>query len=225
MASPRVWCAVVAAACLAPPAAAWRKVPHDGPLPVPTPQQLAYQGAISGLIHFGMATFFHDGDPGCTSSNWNACEAGGGCNSSDPASFAPTNLNVSAWVASFKALGATSAVLTAKHGCGFLAWQTATTLPDGRVYPYKASPSQRVLETFVDEMRAAGLGLGFYYSLVRLARARRAAPCGACAVAASSSSPPAARPPRPRRRRTTSSSTWRATTCAPRARCCPARRP
>ena len=37
---------------------------HAAPLPVPTPQQLAYQGSISALIHFGMATFFHDGDPG-----------------------------------------------------------------------------------------------------------------------------------------------------------------
>jgi len=32
--------------------------------PLPTPQQLQYQGGISALIHFGMATFFHDGDPG-----------------------------------------------------------------------------------------------------------------------------------------------------------------
>ena len=36
---------------------------------VPTPQQLAYQGEISALVHFGMSTFFHDGDPG-----WNALQ-------------------------------------------------------------------------------------------------------------------------------------------------------
>ena len=40
-------------------------IPRKGTLPVPTKQQLAYQGEISALIHFGMATFFHDGDPGC----------------------------------------------------------------------------------------------------------------------------------------------------------------
>ena len=40
-------------------------------LPLPTPQQLAYGGQISALIHFGMATFFHDGDPGCDANNWN----------------------------------------------------------------------------------------------------------------------------------------------------------
>jgi alpha-L-fucosidase len=31
-----------------------------------------------------------------------------------------------------KALGVKKAVLTAKHGCGFLLWDTATKLPDGR---------------------------------------------------------------------------------------------
>ena len=46
-------------------------LPHAGPLPVPTEQQLAYQGQISALIHFGMASFMHDGDPGCTARNWN----------------------------------------------------------------------------------------------------------------------------------------------------------
>ena len=34
-------------------------------------------GEISALIHFGMATFFHDGDPGCTPQNWNACDPKG----------------------------------------------------------------------------------------------------------------------------------------------------
>ena len=52
-----------------------------------------------------MATFFHDGDPGCTAQNWNACDPKGGCNSSDVKSFNPTNLNISAWVESFETLG------------------------------------------------------------------------------------------------------------------------
>ena len=62
-------------------AAAFTDVPYAGSLPVPTPQQLEYQGSISALIHFGMATFFHDGDPGCTAENWNGCDPKGGCNS------------------------------------------------------------------------------------------------------------------------------------------------
>lgn len=40
------------------------------PLPIPTPQQLRYQGSMNALVHFGMATFFHDGDPGCDRDNW-----------------------------------------------------------------------------------------------------------------------------------------------------------
>ena len=52
------------------------------PLPIPTPQQLRYQGGMNDLIHFGMATFFHDGDPGCDKNNWNGCDPNGGCNSS-----------------------------------------------------------------------------------------------------------------------------------------------
>eukprot|EP00048_Salpingoeca_helianthica_P015607 m.227635 g.227635 ORF g.227635 m.227635 type:complete len:468 (+) comp17272_c0_seq1:38-1441(+) len=133
--------------------------------PRPTPQQLAYGGEISALIHFDMSTFFHDGDPGCTDRNWNACEAGGGCSSSQVSSFRPTNLNVSAWIQSMKDLGATSAVLTAKHGCGFLLWETKTSLPTGEPYRYHVPPALPVLEQFVDQCRAAGIGYGFYYSL------------------------------------------------------------
>ena len=134
-------------------------------LPIPTPEQLRYAGSISALIHFGMATFFHDGDPGCDRQNWNGCDPNGGCNSSDVRSFDPSNLNVSNWVQSFVDLGATSAVLTAKHGCGFLAWRTNTTLPDGREYPYHVAEDQQVARQFVAATSAAGIGYGFYYSL------------------------------------------------------------
>ena len=50
-----------------------------------------------------------------------------------PNSFAPSRLNVSNWVESMLAIGATEAVLTAKHGCGFYLWPTNVTLPDGCV--------------------------------------------------------------------------------------------
>ena len=63
------------------------------------------------------------------------------------------------------ALGATSAVLTAKHGCGFLAWETATTLPDGSAYRYHVSAEQSTAKKFVAATTAAGIGHGFYYSL------------------------------------------------------------
>ena len=139
-----------------------------GGLPIPTPQQLRYQGSMNALIHFGMATFFHDGDPGCDSQNWLGCDSNGGCNASDPRSFNPTKLNVSNWVDSFKAVGVTSAVLTAKHGCGFLAWETKTTLPDGSPYRYHVQPQFPVLKNFVAAMQQNGIGYGFYYSLTNV---------------------------------------------------------
>jgi alpha-L-fucosidase len=135
------------------------------PLPIPTPEQLRYQGSMNALVHFGMATFFHDGDPGCDRENWNGCDPSGGCNSSDARSFNPSNLNVSNWIQSFIELGVSTAVLTAKHGCGFLAWRTNTTLPDGRLYPYHVSDDQAVAKKFVAATSAAGIGHGFYYSL------------------------------------------------------------
>jgi alpha-L-fucosidase len=102
------------------------------------------------LIHFNMATFFHNGDPGCDASNWKE--------SQQPASFAPDALNVSQWIVSMKALGVKEAVLTAKHGCGFLLWNTSTTLPGGKPYAYHAPTHLDVLQQFTDSMQAAGLG-------------------------------------------------------------------
>ena len=153
----------VSALVVLPVAASTLLIPRAAPWPVPSPQQLQYAGSINALVHFNMATFFHDGDPGCTSENWNGCDPLGGCNSSDPASFAPTNLNISSWSASMNDLGATSAVLTAKHGCGFLLWTPKATLPGGAPYTYHAQ--EDVLTLFVDEMKRNNIGHGFYFSL------------------------------------------------------------
>eukprot|EP00935_MAST-01C_sp_MAST-1C-sp1_P000852 g852.t1 len=109
-----------------------------------------------------MATFFKNGDPGCDSTNWDPVT---GPKSSDPASFAPTALNVTQWIESMKALGVKEAVLTAKHGCGFLLWDTDTKLPDGSPYAYHVPKQLNVLQQFSTAMESAGLGHGFYYSL------------------------------------------------------------
>lgn len=72
--------------------------PPPPPLPQPTAAQLSWQkNEIMALVHFNMATFFRNGDPGCDASNWHA--------SKDPRSFAPDSLNVSQWIVSMKALG------------------------------------------------------------------------------------------------------------------------
>jgi len=104
---------------------------------------------------------------GCTSQNWNGCDrvSTTSCNSSNPASFNPTALNVSQWVASMKAIGATYAVITAKHGCGHLLWPTKVALPSGAPYTYHVREDLNVLQQFVDALTAANIGHGFYFSL------------------------------------------------------------
>jgi hypothetical protein len=147
-------------------------VPRPENFPTPTPAQLAYQGGISALAHFGMASFFHDGDPGCDSENWLGCDPNGGCNSSDVNSFAPSNLNLTSWIDSMNDLGATSIVLTAKHGCGFLLWPTNTTVPgsDGTPIPYRyhvnTTTYGNVLADYAAAMKGAGFGYGFVSSSV-----------------------------------------------------------
>ena len=66
-----------------------------------------------------------------------------------PGAFRPAKLNTSNWVASYKALGAREAVLTAKHGCGFVLWDTAVTLPNGEVYPYGVKKPGAFIQTDV----------------------------------------------------------------------------
>eukprot|EP01083_Nonionella_stella_P184431 669495_1 len=132
-------------------------------IPIPTQPQYEYQAReIVALTHFNMATFFVDGDPACKATNWNQ--------SGDAKSFYPTHLNVSNWVQAYKALGAKSAVLTAKHGCGFCLWDTNATIPStGLPYTYSVQYSSYtngdIVKQFVNELRANGLGFGFYYSL------------------------------------------------------------
>lgn len=71
-------------------------VPDD--VPIPTPAQLKYQrNEIAALIHFNMATFAHNGDPGCAAENWNKKQPYAAGISSDPATFHPTNLNTTQW--------------------------------------------------------------------------------------------------------------------------------
>lgn len=134
--------------------------------PKPTPPQVLYQRhEIMALIHFNMATYAGDGDPGCHAGNWNK-----GVISSDPATFNPTKLNIDNWAESMTALGAKHAVLTAKHGCGHLLWPTKVTLPDGRSYSYSVGKKDSaihldVLDLFSKTMSKHGIGHGFYYSL------------------------------------------------------------
>ena len=68
--------------------------------------QLSFVCRLCTIVHFNMATFFENGDPGCTAANW--------AGSQKPGSFAPSRLNVSNWIVSMRDLGVKEAVLTAK---------------------------------------------------------------------------------------------------------------
>lgn len=140
-------------------------------IPLPTPAQVWYaQGEIHALIHFNMATFARDGDPGCGKENWNKKADYATGPTSDPYTFQPKKLNTTQWADIMIALGAKGAILTAKHGCGHLLWPTHTSLPDGTPYPYcvgrdRSYIKDDVLALFQKAMTEVGIKHGFYYSL------------------------------------------------------------
>lgn len=129
-------------------------------VPKPTAPQLQWQKLEIGvIIHFNMATMAHS--QGCS-----------GTQAPPPASsFNPTAPNFTAqWAQSMVDLGAAYAVYVAKHGCGFATWPTRVAFPEfGFTYNYSvaASPFRGdVVGSFVRDARAAGVRVGFYYSVV-----------------------------------------------------------
>ena len=135
-------------------------------LPTPSPSQARYQDSdFVALICYNMCTYAHNGDPGCDEGNWDVVAPYADGPSRDPATFKPTALNTSQWMESVVGLGASIAVLTAKHGCGFLLWPTRSTLPDGSPFNYNTKTD--VLQEFVDAAKAHGVGYGFYYSIMK----------------------------------------------------------
>jgi alpha-L-fucosidase len=156
--------------------------------------QRTYNGTtiVVALIHFNMATYARDGDPGCDSTNWNQRAPNATGPTSNPETFRPALLNTTQWFDSINALGAKIAVLTAKHGCGFLLWPTNATLPpvlseEKDVRPFASSTSRMtkqqttrrppspygyhtnydLLQDFVNSAEASGVGYGFYYSIMK----------------------------------------------------------
>lgn len=168
----------------------FRNVTHNHIIPVPSAAQLRYQSTdFVALIHFNMATYAKDGDPGCDSTNWNQKAPRATGPTSDKQTFQPVSLNTTQWFDSITALGAKIAVLTAKHGCGFLLWPTNATLPqkDTAISTLRRMNTQTtprdssftssttygyhtdfdLLQDFVDSAKAAGVGFGFYYSIMK----------------------------------------------------------
>jgi alpha-L-fucosidase len=76
--------------------------------------------------------------------------------------FNPTNYNPQAWAKAFKAAGAKYIVITTKHHDGFCLWDSKYTDYDVGSTPWKKD----VLKPLADAVRAEGLDMGFYYSII-----------------------------------------------------------
>lgn len=142
-------------------------------IPKPSPAQLTWMSDEIGAIgHFNMGTY-------------QACGIGselfeGHHNLEQPflsvpppETFAPTNVDVEAWVKGLTSFGAKHAVLVVSHGCGFNTFPTKTAFPEFDFEynytvaqsPWKAGKGDIAAE-FVAACRAHGIRPGFYYGSV-----------------------------------------------------------
>lgn len=121
----------------------------DG-LVLPTSEQVAWQDMEIGMfIHYDMPVF---------AAGWDHRQYD---KRPDASVFNPTHLSTDQWLEAARALGARYAVLTAKHGSGFMLWQTD-------LYPYgmKQSPflggKGDIVRDFVRSCKKAGVHPGLY---------------------------------------------------------------
>ncbi len=121
-------------------------VAADGALPLPTDVQRRWADMELGMFfHYDIPIF-------------------GGGNAPDPGRYNPEKLDTDQWMEAAKAYGAKYVVLTAKHGAGFMQWQSD-------IYPYgvKQSPWRGgkgdLVRDFVTSARKYGLKPGLYTAM------------------------------------------------------------
>ena len=153
----------VASGCTSPPP------PPPAPVAVPSAAQLAWmQDGMGAIGHFNMGTF-------------EACgigeevlegrrRPGVALSLPPPSTFAPTDVDVDAWVAALASFGARRAVLVVSHGCGFNTFPSRTAFPEfGFEYNYSVANSPwkggkgDIAREFVDACRKYGIRPGFYH--------------------------------------------------------------
>lgn len=118
---------------------------------IPTKRQLEFQGWEFGMfLHFGLRSWYErlsDKDIG----------------QMEARVFNPGRFDCNQWAATAKAAGMKYMVLTAKHHDGFCNWPTKTSDFSVKSSPWKNGKGDVVRE-YTDACRAAGLGVGLYFS-------------------------------------------------------------
>jgi len=76
--------------------------------------------------------------------------------------FNPTNYDPVAWAKTFKAAGAKYVVVSTKHHDGFCLWDSKYTDYDVMATPYHRD----LLRPLAEAVRAEGIDMGFYYSII-----------------------------------------------------------
>jgi len=118
-------------------------------LPVPTPEQRAWQELdLTMFVHFGMNTF--------TDREW-------GDGREQPQQFNPAKLDARQWVRAAQDGGFKLVILTAKHHDGFCLWPSKFTEHSVKQAAWKNGQGDVVRE-FVDACHAAGMKVGLYLS-------------------------------------------------------------
>ena len=128
---------------------AFAATPPEPLLPVPTPEQLAWQEMEYGMFcHFSINTF-HDQE-------W-------GNGTEDPRTFNPTDFSARQWVEVAKQVGMKYLVVTAKHHDGFCTFPSAQTNHSVKASPWRDGHGDVVKEV-ADACHAQGIMFGFYLS-------------------------------------------------------------
>jgi alpha-L-fucosidase len=121
----------------------------DPVLPIPSPDQLAWQTQeLTAFLHFGMNTFTNT-------------EASNG--TSSPTLFNPTGLDASQWMTTLQNAGFREAMLTAKHPDGFCLWPSKCTTYSVAASPWLGGQGDVVRE-FVDAAHEANIRVGLALS-------------------------------------------------------------
>ena len=119
-------------------------------LPRPTPEQAAWQDLELGMfIHYDMPVF----KPGWDHRQYESRPG--------PEIFNPKKLDTDQWMEAAKAMGAKYAVLVAKHGSGFMCWQSDLYPYGMKQSPYKGGKGD-IVRDFVNSCRKYGIQPGLY---------------------------------------------------------------